>query len=179
MPSLGREERLEVVVHLPDEGFERDVSLPCYLGVEVADGVEGVVVGFQKHAVERAGLEGFSVELRAETEVESVGEELLELQGIATVAVPDDGLSGMEFAANAQHVVDGTNTMKDERFMELLAKQDFLAKDLELQVVGRVAKAVEPTLADGEPPSVSHLKGEFPRVATLGVNTILNDPFTP
>lgn len=70
--------------------------------------------------------------------------------GTATVAVPDDGLAGVQFVTDAKHVVDGADAVEEERELELFAEGYFLAEDLELQGVGGVAEAVETAFANGE-----------------------------
>lgn len=59
-------------MHLPDEGFDVDAELVSNGGIEVGNGVEDIVVGLEKEAMERAGDEGFPVVAIAKTEVESI-----------------------------------------------------------------------------------------------------------
>ena len=112
-------------------------------GIEVGDGVLGVLVGLQQQAVGRAGQKGLGVEAWAKTEIESPfprsprGEEglfrqfkeLPQLLGIAPIAMPNPGLAGTKFLGYVKDVVDGADAVEEERQVPFLAQPDFLAKD--------------------------------------------------
>lgn len=73
--------------------------------------------------------------------------------GVTSIAVPYPRLTDIKFAMDAKYVVDGTNTMEIEGFSKLFAKGYFLAKHLELKVVGGVTNLVEAAFADGKEPA--------------------------
>lgn len=73
--------------------------------------------------------------------------------GITSIAVPYPRLTDIELAMDAKYVVDGTNTVEEEGFSKLFAKGYFLAKHLELKVVGGVTNLVETAFADGKGPA--------------------------
>ena len=108
-------------MHLPNYCIQRNVQLLGHGPIEFADGMFQVVVGFKEQPVEGACLQRLRIEVMAETEIESVGQQLFQLLGRTAVAMPDDGLAGMEFVADAQHVVDGTHAMQEKRKLQFFA----------------------------------------------------------
>ena len=97
------------------------MPLLSYVFVELINGVERIVVGFKEQPVKGACLQRLRIEVMAETEIESVGQQLFQLLGRTAVAMPDDGLAGMEFVADAQYVVDGTHAMQEKRKLQFFA----------------------------------------------------------
>lgn len=143
------EKGVVVLMHLCYEFFYGNTAQLGNFGIEFCDGMLSVVVSFQKKSVEGTGNQGFGVETGTETEVKVVEKKLLELFGIAAIAVPYPWLLGMEFLANSKNVVDGAHAMQKEGQLELFAEFNFLAKYFYLQGIWCGADTVETAFADG------------------------------
>lgn len=140
----------EVFVHLTDEVGKRNGFQSSHLGIVVGNESGGVFVSFEKQAVERTREQGLLVVMNAETEIKTMLEKLLELLGITAITVPYPRLTGIEFASDGEDIVNSPYAMQKEGFAKRFTALYFLAKDLKLKVVRRVAKAVESAFANSD-----------------------------
>lgn len=140
----------EVFVHLTDEVGKRNGFQSSHLGIVVGNESGGVFVSFEKQVVERTGEQGLLVVMNAETEIKTMLEKLQELLGIASVTVPYPRLMGIEFASDGEDIVNSSYAMQEEGFAKCFTTLYFLAKDLKLKVVRRVAQAVESAFANSD-----------------------------
>ena len=54
--------------------------------------------------------------------------QLVELLCIASIAMPNPRLPSIQFLTDAKHIINGTDAMKKQRFLELFTKLNFLTK---------------------------------------------------
>ena len=136
---------MEVGPELVREGVGCGVAKLGGGGVEGSDG-GGCVVGFEEEAVGRTEAQAVGIVTEAEADVEAVVQELLQLLGLAAEAVPDPRLRGT--ALQAQDIVEGTDTMEDNRTTELFTQRNLCLESGQLEVIRCGANAVETAFAD-------------------------------
>lgn len=145
----GREEMVEVVVHLQKKVIGGKAELVGNMVVELVDGAR-VVVGLEQEPVRGAGAEAVCIVEKSEGDVESATQEGLHLLGLAAETVEDPGLGGLLPAVDLQEGVEGFDAMDDEGLAQLLAQPDLLQEGGLLDVHGRTTKGIETAFADGE-----------------------------
>jgi len=140
-------QRGKVLPDLSVQGFGRGAKQWSGGGVEPFNG-RWAVVRFQKEAVGRTSLKAGDVVAETEADIETVGQKLTQLLGLAAEAVEHPRLTGAPF--QTQHVVRRTDTMQDEWSLQLFAQPDLCLEGCKLPLVRGVAEAVETTFADEE-----------------------------
>ncbi len=142
--------------------------------VEQGDGAR-VVIALEKEAGQRASEESLFAETEAEAEIETVWQQLAQLGGSASVAVPNPRLCGVSLPTQGKTFINGTHTMEKEGLAQTLAFGDAAQERLTLKSQGRGAKLVYSTLANGtNTAAVWRRRGsvERPRMNAPSITTV-------
>ena len=120
----------------------------CYIIIYFCDRTPFVVVCLKQQSIDWAEKQTLLIVMEAETDVEACIKKRTQLLGFAPKAVKHPGHRRMQFLAQVQKHVQGTDTMNDERQSHLFAQADVLQEDILLSLHRRPSQSIQPALTD-------------------------------